>query len=734
MYSRFFLSLSAVALLPCSVALAQDTGASEPEMLETVTVTASRAARPIEELPQTIQVIDRVSIEEQLRQGNNAGALLSRKVPGYSVSNQTVSSASETFRGRDLLVMIDGVPLNTPLRDVSRILSLIDLNTIDRIELLAGASSINGSSATGGTVNFITREAAEDLLSVDASISLQAFTHNVGDSLPAPQMSLGLSGRSAGFDYSLTGTGRFAEKTYDGGGRELASDAMLGQGGGDRFEEGNLLAKLGYAIDDYRRLSISASLFHLEQEPEYLTTYTPPFARPDFNTPYPAKSLLEDTQSYSARYTDTDFILGDLSLSVFHNDIEKRFDYSEFSFPYNSFVYYSGNPLAPTSIDNQTVLTSERTGVSLSIDTPLDPILSGLKLTWGTDVTWDSTSQTLTNDRDVFTPLKQDGYAGFLQLQLPVGERLVLRGGARYDYLDLTVEDFTRPTVFAAISPTTFFLLPDLNVTGGSFDYDAWTFNIGATYKVADGVEVYGGFNQGFSLPDVGAFTRRAGLGLAFACPVMLPTCANAGQTVSYESLGLEAQIVDNYELGLRINTERFRGTLAGFVTQSDNGVNFDALNNKVEQTKEQTWGIELTAEVDVTDALTLGGIFTYRDGMYDRDKDGDLDYDLPNNRVATPYRGTLYGSYLFEAGTSLHLEGEFWSGRNVFDGTVKAPIQEGAVMNAALAQPLFDGTLSLAVNNVFDTNYQNPTATATRNLPVNAWGRTVVLGYAISF
>jgi iron complex outermembrane receptor protein len=38
---------------------------------------------------------------------------------------------------------------------------MIDLNTVERIEVVAGASSLYGAGATGGTVNFITKKATD---------------------------------------------------------------------------------------------------------------------------------------------------------------------------------------------------------------------------------------------------------------------------------------------------------------------------------------------------------------------------------------------------------------------------------------------------------------------------------------------------------------------------------------------------------------------------------------------
>ena len=132
------------------------TAQQEPIALSEITVTATRAERPIEQVPTTVRVVERAEIEQQLQFSPSPAAALSKLIPGYSASTETISGASESFRGRDLLVMIDGVPMNTPLRDVSRLLSMIDMNAVERIEVASGASSLYGAGATGGTVNFIT--------------------------------------------------------------------------------------------------------------------------------------------------------------------------------------------------------------------------------------------------------------------------------------------------------------------------------------------------------------------------------------------------------------------------------------------------------------------------------------------------------------------------------------------------------------------------------------------------
>ncbi|MBU8546765.1 MULTISPECIES: TonB-dependent receptor [Roseomonadaceae] len=705
-------------------------------LLGDVTVTASRAPRPVEQIPQSVQVIDRAEIERQLLLGNNAATAISRLVPGFSMTSETISGASETFRGRDVLVLLDGVPLNTPLRDVSRILALIDLNAVERIETVAGGSSLFGSGATGGTINLITRRGTEPGVRFSIDTSVRAFTANPGRSIQ-PQLSLGASGRTdGGFDFALTATGRQTNVTYDGAGREMPSDALLGQGGGDRTRFGNLTGRFGYDIDSARRLEFSGIFIDVEQDPSYLTSYTTPRARPDFANAYTGEPIYERSASVAARYTDQDFALGRLAVQLFHNDINKRFSYSRYAYPANSVVYYSGNPASPTDASNQTTLNSVRTGLNITVDTPLSGVMDGLLFTWGGDVGRERTTQELLDGRQVFSPLEQTNYAAFGQLQLPLGERLTVRGGLRYERFDLEAEDFTRPTAFYGVSAAGGYVLPALSVTGGSYGYDALTANLGATFRLTPTAEIYGGFSQGFALPDVGSFTRRAGLSLAYACTVARPNCLPAGTSVSYASIAPDAQLVNSYELGIRHRSAEFNAGLVGFASTSDDGVTFDPGTNRISQQKELIYGVEAHADYALTAHFRIGGNLTWREGRYDSNQDGKLDSALPNNRIPSPIRGALSGTYSFDHGTVLRVEGVAFSGRNETIDTrgTRYKLAQGATMNLSAATPIGGGQGYMAVENLFDAAYQNPTATSVRNLPVEALGRVVTLGYRITF
>lgn len=765
-----------------TVTLTRPEPASDVTRLPSMTVTALRARRPLSAIPGSVTVITREQIREQLDLTSNPSRVLSKLVPGYSVSSGSISNASENFRGRNVLVMVDGVPRNTPLRDVARIVSMIDLRNVERIEVIGGSSSIYGGGATGGIINFVTKPATPGKPRVTAGVTMRANTAAPGPSLE-PEVSVGVSGTSKMFDYSGVITGRFANKTYDGSGNERPSDPFLGQGGSDHYDRLNTSFKVGKNFDA-RRIEFSFDWTYYNQKPDYLTAYVPYRYVPgqgyvyDLGAPsepnkalsYPGQSILEDSKYLTLRFSDPEFQLGKLDFRAFHHDIKKRFAFSEAGLA-NPIVYYNGlagpgSPIDPntallyaTSPDNQTTQKSQRSGFHLSIDSNLGRLVKGMRLTWGMDYSYENTRQVFVDDVNAIAPMKQHSVGLFGQLEVPITKWVTVRGGVRYDYFNLAVSNFVRPsyrymvpTTTAATYPGIAYapvLVPPVEVIGGSFTYDQVTFNLGAVLNLSKQVKLFAGFSQGFALPDVGAFTRRAGTNTGFAFPT---------DPIDYSSIGPKPQLVNTYEVGARANFRRFRGSLTGFISTSEYGVNFDPSTNTIVQQKEMIWGIEFKGEVDVTQDLTLGAVISYREGKRDTTGDGALDAYLPNNRIPTPFRMTLFGQYRFSGsfarGLFVRGELEYYGGRDVDDGTVyysayelpsfeavggypSLKLKPVTLVNILLAYPLRKGelgTVTFGIQNLFDATYDNPTATAVRNIPVLGLGRVVSLGYRVTF
>lgn len=191
---------------------------------------------------------------------------------------------------------------------------------------------------------------------------------------------------------------------------------------------------------------------------------------------------------------------------------------------------------------------------------------------------------------------------------------------------------------------------------------------------------------------------------------------------------------MDNYEIGMRGEWDDFRGSVTGFYNESDWGTTYDAAANTLTQQPEQIWGAEISAAWDVTDALTIGGTFGYQEGKQDRDNDGDYEAYLPNNRINSPFRATAFVDYLTEFDLGLRAEALYFSGRDRFDGTTRFELEDAITFNFMASYPLLGGDLSFAVENILDATYENPTSTATRNIPVNGYGRTVGLRFVKTF
>lgn len=741
-----------ISLLSCSaltsIAWAQQAPVSQGGDIQLgEIIVTGRSERPISNVAQSVQVIEKEQVEEAARDNIDAATLISRIVPGYAPRNQTISGASETFRGRSVLIMVDGVPRNTPLRDVSRILSLIDLDTVERIEVINGASSLYGAGATGGTINFITRRGTSDKPKITVRTGVEAFTENPGKSA-APSGSVTVEGKKDNFDYFLAATGSLSRRTYDGHGNEMASDAMLGQGGGDRTGSGNLFGVAGYEVDA-RRFEVSADWTYANQKPDWFTDYAVSPVSPAFGDPYLGEPLKEDSKYLTAKYTDSSFALGNLELKAFYNDILKQAPFNKFS-RVNSQVYIPVNPTLPTLLPpgtdptadfNQTALSSRRSGVNLTVNTPLDFITPGSTLTWGADYIYDNTEQHLANGQDAIAPTTQNSVAVFAQAEVPVTERFRLTGGARFDQFYLNVDDFTRPAA-AVLVGSNLIALPAISVTGGSFDYNAATFNAGAVFDVTEKMQLFGNFSQGYSLTDIGGFTRRAGLNSnAETCDAygttiqpLLPCTETPDYAISYADIAPEPQLVNTYEAGLRGDWGAFRAGASAYLSTSDNGVNYDIAANRVSQQKERIWGVEANAEYDVNSMFTIGGVFGYVEGKYDADRDGKIESNeyLPNNRIPSTYKGLAYVITRFDNDITLRTELEMFSGR---DRIESQKLDGAALVNIGVSKKFAnESVLNFAARNVFDTYYVNPSASATRGADVPGLGRTIALSYQMSF
>jgi iron complex outermembrane receptor protein len=148
---------------------------------EAVTVTAGRTASPLSQIPATVTLIDQETLTRELAVTDNLTDVLAKTVPGMGPSRETEGIFGQSLRGRDMLVLVDGVPQNFELRiGATDELSRVSPTFVERVEVVRGASAAFGASAAGGIVNLITRSPQRGRL--DAALGTSFSATHPGDS------------------------------------------------------------------------------------------------------------------------------------------------------------------------------------------------------------------------------------------------------------------------------------------------------------------------------------------------------------------------------------------------------------------------------------------------------------------------------------------------------------------------------------------------------------------------
>ncbi len=148
----------------------------DPFALEQVVVTAQYAPTSTDKAIHSTKVIDRkrmeaqaaVTLRDALQKETNM-RISQDNILGSGISMQGIS-------GQNVKILVDGVPMIGRL-DGNIDLSQINLNNIERIEIVEGPLSVNyGTDALAGTINLITKKDQTD----DLQVGLHAYYESVG--------------------------------------------------------------------------------------------------------------------------------------------------------------------------------------------------------------------------------------------------------------------------------------------------------------------------------------------------------------------------------------------------------------------------------------------------------------------------------------------------------------------------------------------------------------------------
>lgn len=559
---------------------------------------------------------------------NSIGSMLTKAVPGLSDSSRSLTDYGQTLRGRNALILVDGIPLNTN-RDSSRNLVNIDPARINRIEVLRGSSSIYGSGASGGIISVTTRPPGGEPVA-ETTISLNGSLSKLSKDGLGTQVQHYFSGKGDVVDYEVDASYRRIGGSYDAHGDRIAPDASQG----DLFDSNtySLGGKLGFRIDANQRLQLSASYLRAKQNTDYATD--PKIAATPIGTAT-ARAIkgldlvnqneVENTL-LSASYEHKDILGSSLSALLYGRDNFTRFT----PFDARANVNRGGN------ID-QVMQNNKVFGGRLTMDTPLGSDQKA-KLLWGADFIQERSNMPL----DVFDPAAYDASGGlvfrktgqrtylpwlttrsmgaFAQLQYKFNEQWSAEGGLRYEKASASFNDFQPLSQSKLPSPAT--------IKGGKVSYDAVVHNAGVTFKPVKGQEFYASVSQGFDLPDIGVILR------------------NANATFNINSSQLEPVKTDSYELGWRGRFNNTMATLALFRSSSDLG-GVQSFNNGLvlTRTSEKINGVEATVDYySDNEKWVSGGTFTWMQGR-ELPQGAKQDQQMTGYRIP-PVKVTAYVQY----------------------------------------------------------------------------------------
>ncbi|MFN4094657.1 MAG: TonB-dependent receptor [Acinetobacter johnsonii] len=756
--NRFMLpmQLTCLTLAVCTQLYAQDnvvtnsasqTSSVEAQQKETtqlapIVVTATRSAKSIADIAGTVYSIDQAEIEKQANAGRSTADIIGFLIPSLTPSSGTTSNYGMTMRGRAVQYMIDGVP-QTGSRDSSRQLNSISPNSIERIEVVSGASSIYGAGATGGIINIITKKGSDDALSFESKLGVTSGDNIRSDAMAyeAFQSVAFNQGNVSGYlGASYNKRGEFQDSHGDRIGPEVAQT--------DRqdTETVDVNGRLSWQFTDNQKLSFGAQYYNDEQDSEYGPDYGTGLAvlfgaEPTLNA---VKGLDLDTQprtkrsNFNLQYEHQDVLGQILNAEAYYRSETGRF------YPSANYLAHSAIPSGGTYIVTQSETDIDVWGARLALQKAFDLGSRSLNLTYGMDYDFEQGSQTaqqynlgtfmasngLTLDPQneyAFGPdVDTSKFGLFLQTQFDVTDHLNLQAGIRHERIDSEVQDsipYSEAMVADAIPTYT-----PVALNGGTIKHDATLFNLGAVYHLTDAQQVFANFSQGSSLPDIQRMLRDV----------------PASFTVNSQTI--DPIKVNNYELGWRVQAENgLNASVTTFYNDSDKSLKFGRPNYTIEvlDTDERVYGVEGNLSYRLQPNWTVGGTIAYTRGQF-KNTAGKWQ-ELDAIRVA-PLKGTAFSEWQFNNDMSLRVQALAIGGTDKakkdaekYGSTVLAEIKGFATMDVIANAKAGPGTVGFGVYNVWNTDYKSVYSQAVESVygaisSLAAQGRTYGLSYTLKY
>ncbi|MCH2060963.1 MAG: TonB-dependent receptor [Verrucomicrobiales bacterium] len=561
---------------------------SEADTLDPTVVTATRTAKKVSAVPNTVRVIDSNRLRENLPRSLPESF---EEIPGVLVQKTAHGQGSPFIRGftafRNLL-MIDGIRLNhSAFREgPNQYWATIDMLSARQVELVKGQGSmLYGSDAIGGTVNLLTKSA-------------DIFAHDKGKAFSSGELLY----RWASGEQSHTG--RMEGQIGIGGqtglhlgytARELGDIRAAGLGTLPKtgFSEKAFDIKLEHYFNPDRKITLAYNQFNQD---DAWRTHKTIFSRTwQGTTPGNERHRILD-QGRKLAYaqfeaTGMEGLVNDLQASLsWHHHSEQR------------DRIRSGGKRDIQGFD----LDSLGSWIQLVSDTRIGELTYGLSYyrdsadTFRKNYAPDGTFKNNAIQGPFGDDAVYDLFGLYLQDTILLNDHLELTGGGRLTRAAADIGKVADPVSGEPISIE-----------------DNW-HDFSASARLAWDIagkglfNLYGGVSEGFRAPNFSDLSR---LDSARSNEIETP------------SPGLSPEHFTSYEVGSRINRERLHAGMAVFFTDIKDLISRTPTGQVIDGDSEvikrngssgYIYGIEVDGRYQISDQLSAFGHFAWNDGKAD--------------------------------------------------------------------------------------------------------------------
>ena len=592
---------------------------------ETITVTANKMEEDVQDVPQSITVLDEVVLEEK---GITDIPDVIRNIPNMYVS-EGVHGNAVSFRGLNpsmftnnnpVVIYLDGVPI------INRYGFDASLANVERVEILRGPQgTLYGKDAIGGVINIVTKQ-PENAWHGMAGAEYGSYNYmqgifNLNGSLVENKLFAGINGKYEQDD-------GWIENTYPG------MDSA-----GNEAENMQLSGYFLYTPTD--RFTARVTLAMNNQSDSWCNGYALPggsffsdFSRDDAeNVSYDVPTTVDKDTFSQSLHVSYAFDAMTLTSTTTHSFLDIDGDHDA---DYGDNPYYAGlKQYSYNEVDGYT----QELRLSSNNDSGIRWV-GGLYCDienedtgpYGMQFPYYDTTGTFYGNYEMNAVSETDSStrAVFGQAMVPLGERFELTVGGRYQHIEKEM-DFNM------------YYLPVGTTGPASFSYntektwDVFLPKAALKYSLSKDWNTYVSYSHGY-MP--GGFNYFASSG--------------TGEENSFEP---EKSV--NYELGVKGNIDRFRMSVALFYMDIEDIHVYKSVGTGLFYTSNadsaHSQGIELEVAYRLTDTIELNGAFSLIEAEYDTyDAGGGIVHD-GEDIPSTP-------AYTATAGISFRHPGGFYS------------------------------------------------------------------------